>query len=85
MAKLKLNEITLSKPQLNQKNCGKVEIKSNDSWQNSISSKKTMTNFKLNQMNHEKVQLNKKDHGKPQSKSNDPWQNSISSKTLRQA
>jgi hypothetical protein len=32
MAKLKLNEMTFSKPQLNQKNCGKVEVKSNDSW-----------------------------------------------------
>jgi hypothetical protein len=37
MVELKLNEMTPSKPQLNQNNCGKVEIKSNDPWQNSIS------------------------------------------------
>jgi hypothetical protein len=40
MVELKLNEMTPSKPQLNQKNYGIVEIKSNDPWQSSISSKK---------------------------------------------
>jgi hypothetical protein len=39
MVDFKLNQMTHRRIQLNLKNLGKVEIKSNDWWQTSISSK----------------------------------------------
>jgi hypothetical protein len=65
--------------QLYQRDSGRLQIKWNDPWRNSISSK-TLANIKLNQMIHRKVQLTQKHHNKIQIKSNDMWKSLIKSK-----
>ncbi len=50
---------TMAKFIFNQMIHGRVQIKSNDPWQSSISSK-TLANIKLNQMIHGRVQLTQK-------------------------
>jgi hypothetical protein len=65
--------------QLNQRDSGRPQIKSNDPWQSSTGSK-TLANIKLNQMIHGRVQLVSKHHSRIQIKSNDLWKSSIKSK-----
>jgi hypothetical protein len=60
--------MTLGWPQLNFKNCGRPQIKSNDPWQRSNSIKIIVKKFKSNQMTHDKPQLVQKNYGRFQMK-----------------
>ncbi len=73
------NQMNCERTQLNQRDSGRPQIKSNDPWQSSTGSK-TLANIKLNQMIHGRVQLVSKhhsriqrDHASVQIKSNDSW------------